>query len=122
MTRAQRITYWLVTAAAVVIVALFAACTPLAAQKIVFPIVATSAIATDCGTTLHVLGKGPQYFERNPILGKHPMPSDVVGLCLLGTAATLGIGHLLPKKARPWFNVGVAVIEFAAALHNSRVR
>lgn len=82
-------------------------------------VTATLAIAADVGTTIAAL-EDPLAREANPLLGARPAPARVLILGGWGAIATLAIAEILPTKARPWWLVGVAVLELALVVHNTR--
>lgn len=63
----------------------------------VLGVTATTAIAADCGTTIHSL-KSPKWEEHNPFLGKRPSNGEVIAFCLFATASTLAVADMLPNN------------------------
>src|SRR5207249_4857969 len=77
------------------------------------------AILADVLTTHAGLARGAT--EANPVLGRRPTAGTVNTMAGLGALANLGIGALLPSKARNWWLGGMTGLELLLALHNSRM-
>lgn len=59
----------------------------------------------DWGQTLDIVANPDEYYETNPILGKHPSKNDVHLYFTSLIASHLLITHLLPTKYRePWLS------------------
>ena len=59
----------------------------------------------DWGQTRDIVAREKEgYYEAaNPVLGKHPSMAAVNAWFIGSSLAHIGITHVLPKQARPWF-------------------
>lgn len=78
---------------------------------------AGAAVVSDCASTMALVPRA-DFEETNPLLGKEPMPSDIVGWCLLGLGATQGMALLLPDPWRRGWLTWVTVMELTVFVHN----
>ena len=64
----------------------------------------------DWGTTLDSASQPDQYYEINPILGKHPSRGKVNAYMTAGALFHFGMTHALPPSCRPyWHGITIAV-------------
>lgn len=86
---------------------------PLAASAATFTVI-------DWAQTRYIT-QHPQFYETNPILGKHPSIGRVntyfAGALIGGTLLTLA----LPERDRKWFLGGVTALEVGVTAHNANI-
>lgn len=84
---------------------------------------ATALVATtmDWAQTRTIAKNPQQFYEMNPLLGRHPSMGDVnrhfVGAIAIGTV----VAFSLPKTERRWFLGGAAALEIGVVAHNLSV-
>lgn len=59
-----------------------------------------------------------QYYEINPLVGKHPSNKKLNRLWILGSVAHVGISMALPKRYRGIWQGASIVLSSSAVLHN----
>lgn len=65
----------------------------------------TTLHVIDWGQTRYIASNPDKYYEKNPLLGRHP-DKDTVDIYFVGTLiAHTAITHILPSKYRPWWQV-----------------
>lgn len=72
--------------------------------------VVITALAVDMAQTLYISNNPNEYYEMNPLLGKHPSNDKVIGYFLSGMVAhTIGAMALPPTYRRIWQCVFIGV-------------
>lgn len=69
-----------------------------------------SAIAMDCTTTQIAMTQSG-FYERNPLLGRHPSPARLWSSCAVAAVTSLEVANLLGRKRRGWFLAAVWTVE-----------
>jgi len=78
-------------------------------------------LAIDWGQTRYLVKHPEHYYERNPLLGKHPSMARVNVLCIGSIAGTLLIADWLTPRNRKLFLGTVTGIELAVIGHNKNI-
>ena len=63
----------------------------------------TGLMAVDYAQTMKIAREPEKYWERNPILGKHPSEADVTMYFASAYAIKTGVAMALPPEYRKWW-------------------
>jgi len=77
------------------------------------------ATGADIYTTTQMLNN-PDNYERNPIMGRHPSNTKVITYMVSSQILALTVAHFVPKW-RKWILGSKTVVNFGAAIHNTRL-
>jgi hypothetical protein len=66
-------------------------------------VVFTGLKLADFSQTMKIADNPDDYYELNPILGKHPSREDVIFYFVGTYVAETALAYLLPDEYRPWF-------------------
>lgn len=67
---------------------------------------ALMGLTIDALQTKHIADNPDKYFEKNPLLGKHPREGDVDKYFLASILGNYLLARILPPKLRPFFQNG----------------
>jgi hypothetical protein len=67
------------------------------------------------------ISKHPEFYESNPILGRHPSISAVDTYFAAGTLLHIGVTHILPSKYRPYWQMITIMGSGACVINNNRI-
>ena len=76
--------------------------------------------ALDYGQTMHIARNPQDHFEYNPLLGRHPSPTAVRNVFLIGAVVKIIVAELLPSRYRKVWLGGLAVSSGLIAVVNHR--
>lgn len=68
----------------------------------------------DWGQTRYIAGHPEEFYEHNPILGRHPSEGEVNAYFAGTLVAHTLVTHFLPAKYRPWWQGVTIAVEGAA--------
>lgn len=78
-------------------------------------------VVTDVAMTREWLGRGPQYTERNPLLGDRPSDDRLFAAGALTISGHYLIAHYLGQRQRHWFQYVTIGLEGLNLNHNINV-
>ncbi len=84
---------------------------PWTTDQILLQTASTTLGIIDWGTTLDIASNPDEYWEINPVLGKHPSRGEVNRYFAASVLSKILITHLLPSKYRKWWlglNIGIS--------------
>ena len=76
---------------------------PWTKEQVMLQGVSTTLAVMDWGQTLDIVDKPDQFYEVNPIIGKHPSRHRVNTYFALTSLAKIAITHILPSEQRKWW-------------------
>jgi hypothetical protein len=78
----------------------------------------TMVMAVDYLQTVEISRNPDHYYERNPILGRHPSVAEVSAYFALSYVVVTAVAYAMPDDWRPWFQYAVIGVESAAVGNN----
>jgi len=75
----------------------------------------------DWKQTLYIADNPDEYYEINPILGKHPSKGKINGYMIISSISHAGISYLLPPKYREIFQYISIGVSSVAVISNFNV-
>lgn len=94
---------------------------PWTTEQKVLQVAYTALHFADTLQTLQIARQPEKYWERNPLLGKHPSEGKVYGYMAASYAAELLVAHYLASKYRTWFLGGATAFKAGLVIHNSSI-
>lgn len=90
-------------------------------QDIVLEVTYQALLAIDWGQSRQIARNPEQYYEYNPLLGRHPSTTWVNTYFAASALLHLGVTHYLPKKCRPYFQGFTIGVETTSVVNNFSV-
>ena len=78
----------------------------------------TVLTAVDMMQTLKIAREPDDYYERNPILGRHPSEGEVVGYFAAAWVAKTLVVHVLPAEWRPYAQAVAISVSLGCVVNN----